>query len=168
MFNRLIIVLVISTLIAACSNKKHHKVLVEEKEVNKITQTLYLSDVTFSKEVADGKFKTDCAMLPVLRKSILDSSLSHSMNISSSNKIGNEQYELKVEYVNVVPHRWTFMAIRPSSNATIKASILKGDATLHTTTKLIGSAVAFGACDRLEKISIAEGRYISKWVSKFI
>ena len=60
------------------------------------------------------------------------------------------------------------MAIRPSSNATIKASILKDGATLYTTTKLIGSSVAFGACDRLEKISVAEGRYISKWASKYI
>lgn len=35
----------------------------------------------------------------------------------------------------------------------------------HTATKLIGSGAAFEACDRLEKISVAEGRYISKWVS---
>lgn len=157
-----------STFIAACSNKQHHKKVVEKKEVNKITQTLYLSDITFSKEVTDGKFKTDCEMLPVLKKSILDASQAHTTNITSTNKIESEQYELKVEYVNVVPHRWTFMAIRLSSNATIKASILKDGATLHTTTKLIASAVAFGACDRLEKISVAEGRYITKWASKYI
>jgi len=168
LFNRIIIILLISSFTSACSNKTHPKVVVNEKENNKITQTLYLSDVTFAKEVKDGKFKTDCKMLPVLEESILDSAQTHSVKISSSDTISIDQYELDVEYINVVPHRWTFMALRPSSNATIKASILKGGVTLHTTTKLIGSGVAFGACDRLEKISIAEGRYISKWLSKYI
>jgi len=159
---------IISCFIASCSNKKHQKVIVQEQKINKITQRLYLTDITFSQEVAEGKFKTDCAMLPVLKKSILDSSQAHSVNISPSNTIANDQYHLQVEYINVVPHRWTFLALRPSSNATIKASILKGGVTLHSTTKLIGSGVAFGACDRLEKISVAEGKYISKWLSKYI
>lgn len=152
----------------ACSNSKHHKVVEQKKEHHKVSQTLYLSDITFAKKVIDGKFKTECEMLPVLKKSILDSSRPYSVNISPSDSIAIDQYELEVEYVDVVPHRWTFMAIRPSSNATIKASILKGGVILHTTTKRIGSGVAMGACDRLEKISAAEGRYISKWLSKYI
>ena len=162
MFNKLITIVVIIFFIAACSNKKHQKVVVQEKVSNKITQTLHLSRISFSKDVTDGNFRTECEMLPVLKKSILDSSQTYSSNITASDKIESDQYELKVEYVNVVPHKWTFLAIRPSSNATIKASILKGGVTHHTTTKLIGSGVAFGACDRLEKISVAEGRYISK------
>ncbi|MGB2742585.1 MAG: hypothetical protein WBC60_18730 [Cognaticolwellia sp.] len=168
MFNRLIIICIISFFIASCSNKKHQKVIVQEQERNKISQPLYLTDITFSQGVTEGKFKTECAMLSVLKKSIIDSSKTYSLNVSSTSAIAIDQYELEVEYINVVPHRWTFMALRPSSNATIKASILKGGVTLHTTTKVIGSGVAFGACDRLEKISVAEGRYISKWLSKHI
>ena len=38
-----------------------------------------------------------------------------------------------------------------NSNATINAFIVKSGVTLYTTTRLSGSAVAFGACDRLEK-----------------
>lgn len=168
MFKRLIIVYIFSCFITACSNKAPQKVMVQEQEHNKITQPLYLSDITFSHEVATGKFRTECAMLPVLKKSILESSKTHSINISPSNTIDIDQYELEVKYINVVPHRWAFMSFRPSSNATVKASILKGGVTIHTTTKMIGSGFAIGACDRLEKISIAEGRYISKWLSKYI
>ena len=168
MFNRLVMIFVISFIIAGCSNKKHQKNITPEAAVIKITETLYLSSITFSDEVIDGEFRTECEMLPMVTKSILDSAKTDSKNILPSNNIENDQYELKVEFVNVVPNRWAFLAFRPSSNATIKASIIKAGVTLHSTTKIIGSGVAFGACDRLEKISVAEGRYISKWVSKYI
>ena len=168
LFNRFILIFAIGFVIAGCSNKKYQKVIVQEQGIKRITQTVYLSEVTFSQAVSKGKFKTECAMLPALTKSILDVAQTHSLDIVPGNNITNDQYQLKVEYVEVVPHRWAFLAVRPSSNATIKASVLKGDETLYTTTKLIGSAVAFGACDRLEKISVAQGRYIAQWLFKYI
>jgi hypothetical protein len=146
----------------------HRKAGDVEKVTNKITETLYLSNIDFTKEVSGGSFKIECNMLPILKKSILDSSLASSINIIPSDTIAMDQYELKVEYIDVVPQKWGFMAFRPGSNATVRASILKDGAVLHTTTKQIGSGAAFGTCDRLDKISLAEGMYISKWLSKYI
>jgi hypothetical protein len=166
MFNRIIIICVISFFIASCSHRHNEKVIAQKHGNKKITQPLYLTDITFSKEVADGKFKSDCAMLPILKTSILEASKTNTINTLPSGAVGIDQLELNVEYINVVPHKWRFMSVRPSSSATIKASILQNGVILHTTTKQIGSVVSFGACDRLEKISVAEGRYISKWLSK--
>lgn len=172
LFNKLLIVSVVSLFISACSNNQNqnqvNKVVVDEKGDGAVTRAVYLSDITFAKSVSDGKFKTDCDMLSVLEKSIMDSSKTHSLNISTGEAVGPDQYELKVKYTEVLSHKWLFMAIRPGSNATVKASIIKDGATLYSTTKTIATGVAFGACDRLEKISVAGGRYISKWLSNSI
>ena len=168
LFYKLVIVFIISCTVAACNSTSTQKVAREEIQKNKITKTLYLSKITFSQEVADNKFKTQCSMLEKLKDSILSSSQLLSIKIRPSDKVTNDQYEVKENYINVVPHRWAFPSVRPSSNATIKVSILKQGVILHSTTKLIGSAVSFGACDRLDKIAIAQGRFVSKWVRKYI
>ncbi|WP_299269662.1 hypothetical protein [uncultured Psychrosphaera sp.] len=165
MFNRLLMICLISVFMVGCSHKRAHKVVVHERD--KIAESFYLTDVTFSEGIEDGAFKTDCAMLSGLEKSILDSSKTSALKVLPSNSITPEQYELKVEYTNVESHKWLFMAIRPSSAAEAKASIVKNGKVLHSTTQSISSAVAFGACDRLEKISLAQGRYISKWLSNY-
>ena len=62
-------------------------------------------------------------MLEKLKDSILSSSQLLSIKIRPSDKVENDQYEVKVNYINVVPHRWAFPSVRPSSNTTIKVSI---------------------------------------------
>ena len=125
---------------------------------------LALTPISFSNQVVVGKFQTDCSMLERLTLSIVESSKNYLFNIKSKELSNDNKYELIVDYINVVPHRWTFLSLRPNSNATFKVTVLINGVPLHSTTKLIGSAVAFGACDRLDKIAIAGGRYITKWL----
>ena len=75
------------------------------------------------------------------------------------------EYVVEAKYIEINSHRWVFPSVRPSSSATLHVQLKKGDEIIAKTTKEIGSGVAFGACDRLEKIAVAGGRYVSKWTS---
>ena len=168
MTNKLILTLSLSFFLTACNNTKPEEEPSQQPQANAVSQTIYLSDITFSDEVADGEFKTQCSMIPALTESVLNSSKDTLTNILSSNSIMEEQYELNVTYIYVESHKWRFPSVRPGSEATIKATILKNGVVEYSTQKSIDSWVAFGACSRLEKIARAEGRYIAQWVSNTI
>ncbi|MBB3167085.1 hypothetical protein [Simiduia aestuariiviva] len=171
MINRIILVALISMIISSCgASNSHKKVLKSDNIPAKSTMpALSLETVDFSGDLDVRKVKVECSMLEKLSTSILDSATKYNANIISHDDpsaSSPKEYTLKVTYVNVIPHRWTFMAIRPSSSATVAAEILKGGKVIKFTKKVIGSGVAFGACDRLEKIAITGGRYIAKWSSQ--
>ncbi|GAA5214795.1 hypothetical protein ACFSJ3_05715 [Corallincola platygyrae] len=143
-------------LVVACGSTQKH---VSTKSVERSPAPMMkLLPVSFSDEVASGKFKAECSMLQVLNDSIIENSANVTLSSDASG------YALEVSFVEVVPHRWVFGSVRPSSSATFIASVTKDGQTIDTTKKTIGSAVAFGACDRLEKIALASGRYVAKWI----
>ena len=153
-------------LLTSCANRgsKTQKSEKTKDSLNQSFKMLALTPISFSNQVVVGKFQTECSMLERLTLSIVESSKNYLFNIKSKELSNDNKYELIVDYINVVPHRWTFLSLRPNSNATFKVTVLINGVPLHSTTKLIGSAVAFGACDRLDKIAIAGGRYITKWL----
>ncbi len=110
-----------------------------------------------------------CSMLEKLSESILQSAKEYGVKIVDDEIAENQksgEFFLNVTYVDVTSHRWALFSIRPSSNATLQADIVKDGKVIRSTQKMIGSGVALGACDRLEKIATAGGKYIAKWSSR--
>lgn len=128
---------------------------------------LWLEAVDFDGDLDVVRVKSECSMLEKLTGSILASVNNYEVNIKALNKEERPEdyFSLEVTYVNVIPHRWVFPSIRPSSSATVKAQIKKNGEVWYTTSKPINSGMALGACDRLEKIAVAGGRYVAKWAS---
>lgn len=130
---------------------------------------IYLDSIAFAEAAGLEKVQRECDMLGVMRSSILESASSYHLALKDSGDSGalsENEVRVSVEYLTVVAHRWTPMSFRPSSTATFRVSLFEGGKLLGSSTKSIGSGVALGACDRLEKISLAAGRYVSKWVSQ--
>ena len=171
MTNKFIVIAVTSILISSCGGSANHKKVSEPDSIltENSMPTLQLETVDFSGNVDVSKVKAECSMLEKLSSSILDSAKKYNANIVSNKtpeKQSPEDYILKTTYVDVFPHRWIFLSIRPSSSATVKAEIIQNGQVILSTSKAISSGVAFGACDRLEKIAVAGGRYIAKWSTK--
>ncbi len=168
LLNKTILICISVILLSSCANTNNGlttpKFDQTTKSINQPFKTLALTAVTFSEQVSAGKFQTECSMLQTLTDSILNASNSASIIIMKRQHPDESEYQLSVNYIDVMPHRWGFLAVRPSSNATLKITVLKKGVPIHRTTKLIGSAASLGACDRLNKIAIAGGRYITKWL----
>ncbi|NNG44617.1 hypothetical protein HJP15_17115 [Pseudoalteromonas sp. NEC-BIFX-2020_002] len=144
-----------------CLNTKH----TAAKSITKGQHAL--DTVYFASDTAGAKVKVECLMLERLTTAILKSSQRYPLVVKERIAgVAQTEFVLKATYTNVNAHRWVFPSLRPSSSATVKAEILKNDQVVATISKEIGSGAAFGACDRLEKIALAGGRYISKWAAK--
>ena len=161
----------ISLSIMACSNQPTPSQLTGAEVPPPKIHDIYLMPVIFSDPSNLEKVKNECSMLDMLKKSIINSASDYHLNfeyLDNETKINSDATQVKVEFTEVIPHRWTFMAIRPSSTASFRISIYQNGKLSNEITKSIGSGMAFGACDRLEKISTSTGRYVNKWVSRQI
>lgn len=168
MKKNMVFITVASVLLCACNSSPKQQTNpsnpVEQK--NKAI-SLTLDTVDFSSDTAGAKVKVECLMLERLTTAILKSSQRYPLVVKEKIAgVDHTEFVLKATYTNVNAHRWVFPSLRPSSSATVKAEILKNDQVVATISKEIGSGAAFGACDRLEKIALAGGRYISKWAAK--
>ncbi len=165
--SKIICMVFISMFIAACSGKTK-QATIAHISVNPDKPTLFLGDVDFSSSSRASKVKIECSMLEKLSESILKSAKEYGVKIVNNKAVekpNSDEFFLNVTYVDVTSHRWTLFSIRPSSNATLQADIVKDGKVIRSTQKMIGSGVALGACDRLEKIATTGGRYIAKWSS---
>jgi len=160
-------VVLLSATLSGCGSTINEPVEQSHRNHSKL-DNIVLSVVSFSPNVLDGKFRTDCSMLTKLSDTITQTSHNHRVRINSVASYANHQYHLNVTYIDVVPHKWRLFSLRPSSNATFTATLYLGSEELHKTTETVSSGASFGACDRLEKIALANGRYISSWVSKVL
>lgn len=131
-----------------------------------IEGALKLSETSFAASLPKGKYQEQCKMLTTLEASILASAQKLGVPIHVDSAVATKDHEIRVSYVAIESHKWRFMAIRPSSSATIEVEIIQEGQVLRAVTKTISSAVAFGACDRLEKIATANGRFVAKWVAQ--
>ncbi|WP_444934587.1 hypothetical protein [Microbulbifer sp. JTAC008] len=171
MISRAFTLFLISFSIMACSNKQTTPQVSESEISPTKVHDIYLMPVIFSDPSNLDKVKNECSMLEMLENSIINFASDHQLNfeyLESEAKISTDAIRVKVEFTEVIPHRWTFMAVRPSSTASFRISIYQNGKLSSEITKSIGSGMAFGACDRLEKISTATGRYVNKWVSRQI
>ncbi|TMO27543.1 MULTISPECIES: hypothetical protein [unclassified Pseudoalteromonas] len=131
----------------------------------KPTPPIALNAVHFALGVEADKVQRDCVMLDKLASSITDSAKKYLVTLVEQQEKSKAEYVVEAKYIEINSHRWVFPSVRPSSSATLHVQLKKGDEIIAKTTKEIGSGVAFGACDRLEKIAVAGGRYVSKWTS---
>ncbi|MGL6161739.1 hypothetical protein [Microbulbifer sp.] len=137
-------------------------------EENRNTELLYLIPAKFSDNLSVSKIEKECSMLLSLTDSVLAYANDNSLNIEyreDLSEVDEDQSVLRIEYEEIIPHQWRPFAVRPSSVATVKAEIVRGSEVIDITSKRIGSGVAFGACDRLEKIAVSGGTYIAKWAA---
>ncbi|QYJ88401.1 hypothetical protein [Shewanella halotolerans] len=128
--------------------------------------TLFLATPEFAGNLDVDKVANECFMLQTLSDSIRASAETYQANIlvdKSRNSEMPDEYMLRVTYIDVTPHRWVLFSLRPSSTATLKVDIVRNGEVVRSTQKAIGSGVALGACDRLEKIAEAGGRFVAKW-----
>lgn len=171
MISRAFTFFLISLSIMACSNQPAPSQLSKSGISPSKIHDIYLMPVIFSDPSNLDKVKNQCSMLDMLKKSIINSASDYQLNfknLENETRINSDTPQVKVEFTKVIPHRWTFMAIRPSSTSSFRISIYQNGELSKEITKSIASGVAFGACDRLEKISTSTGRYVNKWVSKQI
>lgn len=129
---------------------------------------IYLPTPKFSTSLGVSKVASECSMLNELENSILESAKDYDMNIVklASKAISESDITMEIKYTSLTSHKWRLFAIRPSSEAMLNIVIKQGNKILNQTNKSIGSSVAFGACDRLEKIAVAGGRFVAKWASR--
>ncbi len=148
------------------SNPKNMKKLVV-KNIDR--SPLILMPAKFSAVLQSDSFAAECSMLSSLTDSILKSSEKYNLKIQY-NKINSGTDDKKdllfVEFKNVAANKWKLFAVRPSSVATIKASILHNNKVIHVIERTIGSGASFSACGRLEKIALSAGNFVAKWASK--
>lgn len=169
MIFRLLICSFAVLVLTACSSKPTPQLV--KADPSSEPQHIYLMPVIFSDPTNLDKVKNECSMLEMLKKAIIQTSTDYQLKFEQlENEIvqNPETPQVKVEFTEVIPHRWTFMAIRPSSTASFRISIYKNGKLTNEVVKSIGSGMALGACDRLEKIAISTGRYVNAWVSKQI
>jgi hypothetical protein len=159
----------VALMLLGCSNGPSKQTIIDKAQTGSVAiPTLMLETVDFESDVEVRKVKLECSMLEKLSASILDSAEVNNIIIKQGEGDSepiNNRYVLKVTYVDVIPHKWAFLAIRPGSIATVKADVFKNGQLVNSISKAISSKMALGACDRLEKIAVAGGRYISKWAA---
>lgn len=141
---------------------------IQGKKSNAEVTNLTLLPIGFPDDSALLDVMHECIMLEKVRSSAMSSS--SKFNLAIKNQIINEPidingFNLKIDFIDVIPHRWRFPSVRPSSTATFTLTINKNGKAIGSTEQSISSGVSFGACDRLEKISIAAGRYAVRWAS---
>lgn len=129
---------------------------------------LSIGSIVYAPSVSIGKFREECAMLGYLKESLIANAKNHSLPLADEQRSDDNRYTINVEYTEVVPHKWSVFSVRQSSNATFNLTVTDGDKEILRTTKLIGSAASLGACDRLEKIATAGGKFVAIWTSRQI
>ncbi len=187
MLKKLATVTILSVLVIACgsTNKKAqtekitNKVEITTADVDStvskpmplISKSLILEDMQFSEGIVEDKIKAECKMLASLSESILTNSERYPYQLITRKDVKPTQHDsiiVKVDYIDVVPQKFSIWAIHPVSVATLKVSLIKDDKELKSATKEIGTKVAWGTCDRLEKIAKAGGKFVAKWTANQI
>jgi hypothetical protein len=162
---KIIFFMFVAVLSACASN---HKAATSKSEQPKNSKILYLLPAKFSDNLTVTKIEKECSMLLSITDSILSYAKENSLNIEYVNElveVPEDQSALLIEYEEIIPHKWKLFAVRPSSIATVKATLLNDTKEVDAMSKRIGSGVAFGACDRLEKIAVSGGTQIARWVA---
>lgn len=138
-------------------------------QVLKSDKSIYLLPIVITDADLLTKVKEECDILSVFKNTMIDTASKHQLSITyleEENEQSKQGVQVKVEYIDVIPHRWRIMSIRPSSTATFRVSLFKGGEHTGTAVKTINSGMAMGACGRLEKISVAGARFVNTWVSR--
>ncbi|MBV1915019.1 MAG: hypothetical protein KUG72_06505 [Pseudomonadales bacterium] len=165
---RILIIFAVALTISACSSGAKTTAVAKGQNTALEPQTIYLMPVKFSDTMPQSKIMAECSMLDVLERSIMTSASTYRLNVKSlgnDTSFNNDHLRMMIEFVDVTSHRWSFMTFRPSSTATFRISIYKNGELLDRATKSLASGVSFGACGRLEKISLSAGSYVNRWVS---
>lgn len=185
MLKKLVTVTILSILVIACgsTNKKTQIDKVTNKtetvtaDVDSTVSksmpltSLILEDMQFSEGMVEDKIKAECKMLASLSESILTNSERYPYQLITRKNVKPTQHDniiVKVDYIDVVPQKFSIWAIHPVSVATLKVSLIKDNKELKSATKEIGTKVAWGTCDRLEKIAKAGGKFVAKWTANQI
>lgn len=123
----------------------------------------------FADNLDIDRVKRECAMLRTFNGAVLRYGDAYAMTLrkrQSLDEVRPGQSVLLVEYEEVAANEMNALTLRPGSEATVKASIMKDGELVSSMTKAIGSRVSFGACDRLDKIATAGAKTVAKWASR--
>lgn len=185
MLKQTAVVLLLSSLVVACgsTNKKQQaEKLTNQVEADTVKSTvneakpllaniLILENIQFADGMVENKIKVECKMLQSLSESIMTTSERYSYQFTARKDVTPDQANnmvVKVDYVEVVPQKFSIWAFHPVSVATLKVSLVDNGKVVKSATKEIGSKMAWGTCDRLEKIARAGGQFVAKWTAKHV
>lgn len=131
---------------------------------------IFFKPVRFATGVAWAKVDSECLMLEQLKRSIVSSARDFELEIDFLDEGSGEESGrvVQVEIVEIDPNRWKFGSVRPYSSAKYRVAIYQDGKLLSSGERALNSAVALGACARLEKIANAFGRPIVQWVFRNI
>ncbi|MCL6414021.1 hypothetical protein MIB92_00010 [Aestuariirhabdus sp. Z084] len=158
---RFIVIFIIISVGSGCSSKKVD--LVDPVEAKFI-----VSPPTYAKGTNINVIN-ECFMLEEVESSFLLYSRTYSLNSVLSKDITNisdDQFVIKMKFNDVTPNAFHPFSFRPISEAIISVSVMKNGEIVDEFSKKINSKWAFTACDRLEKIAKASGKYAAKWLNK--
>ncbi|MBT1064188.1 hypothetical protein KJY73_11415 [Bowmanella sp. Y26] len=162
----LIIFLVFTT---SCANKQSGTT--PPPNSNLIATNIVLQPIKITEADSLEKVKAECTVIDTLNHSLKSNSEDYNLNFIVSDGVSNpltKEWTVDIKITELVSHQWKFMSIRPSSVATFEISLHRQGESSRNVVKTIGSGVALGACDRLEKIATAAGIFTNKWIAKQI
>ena len=175
MKNRLAIASIVVNLLAGCAgtdarvDEDAPATPVRAKPAAAKRGALIVLPARFADHLAIDRVKHECAMLSTFNAAVLRYGNAYAMKIHKRQQLSEVrpgQSVLLVEYEEVVANEMNALTLRPGSEATVKASIMKDGELVSSMTKAIGSRVSFGACDRLDKIATAGAKTVAKWASR--
>ncbi|TVO59034.1 hypothetical protein [Denitromonas halophila] len=123
----------------------------------------------FADHLSIDRVKQECDMLRTFNGAVLRYGNAYAMKVHKRQRLsdaGPGQSVLLVSYEAVDANVMNALTLRPGSEATVKASIIKDGEVLSTMSKHLVSRVSFGACGRLDKIATAGAKVVAKWASR--
>ena len=79
---------------------------------------------------------------------------------------GNAKRQLYVTILEVDANWWRTMAVRPSSKITLVVRIDVDGHTVKSVRKVLGTGMAFTACDRIDHIAEGAAKFVVAWTTK--